>query len=68
MAESDPIPLDGDADLTASERLALRKLIREQERLTWARKQLRWIAVSIASAVAAGWALISWVRDHVVFR
>lgn len=68
MSESDPIPLDGSAELEESERLWVRKAMRDDARMTWARKQLRWILVTVASAAAAAWALYGWMRDHIVFK
>ena len=63
--DSDTMPLEGDPELTAAERLALRRLIREVERAVWARRQLRlWapILVGVVSGMAAAWA---WLANHV---
>ncbi len=68
MSESDPIPLEGEPELGPAERLWVRKAMRDDARMTWARKQLRWILVTVASVAAAAWALFGWVRDHIVFK
>ncbi len=68
MSESDPIPLDGEPELDPAERLWVRKAMRDEARISWARKQLRWILVTAASLAAGGWALVGWVRDHIVFK
>lgn len=68
MSESDPIPLDGDPELDVAERLWVRKAMREEERMRWAQKKLRWVAVSVVSLAGAGWAAYEWLRAHVVLR
>jgi hypothetical protein len=67
-SQSDPIPLDGEPDLVSAERLWVRKAMRDDARMSWARKQARWILVTISAAVAGGWALFGWIRDHIVFK
>lgn len=68
MSESDPIPLAGEPDLEAAERLWVRKAMRDDARMTWARRQMRWILVTLSALAAGGWALFGWVRDHIVFK
>ena len=68
MGESDPIPLDGNPELEANERLWVRKAMRDDARMSWARRKLRWILVSLSAAVAGGWALFGWMRDHIAFK
>lgn len=68
MSESDPIPLDGSPELSPAERLVLRRIIRERERMTWARKKLGWILSGVVTFVAATWAAVEWLREHVVIK
>ena len=68
VAGSDPIPLDGAPELTSAERLAVRRWLRDQERMSWARRKIRPILVVLASVIAGGGAVFGWVRDHIIFR
>lgn len=68
MTESDPMPLDGERELDPAERLWVRKAMRDDARMSWARKQLRWILVTAASVAVGGWAFVEWVREHIVIR
>lgn len=64
--DSDSMPLDGDAPLTPDERKHLRRLLRDDDRATWARRQLRhlvWPAVT--ACVFAVWQAGQWVVNHV---
>lgn len=68
MSESDPVPLEGESELDAAERLWVRKAMRDDGRMTWARKQLRWLIVTAAAIGGGGWAAYEWLRDHVVLK
>lgn len=56
------------ADSDPAERLGLRRLLRDEARMTWARKNLKSVFIASAGALAAGWALVEWLRDHVQFK
>jgi len=61
--ETEPMPFP-DTELTAEERKALRRLIRDDERATWAWKKLRVLvpaAVAVTTAIWQGWEAI---RPH----
>lgn len=61
--ESDSMPL-ADSDLTAEERRALRRMIRDGERASWALRKLRWLVpmvVAIVVAFANAW---DWWGAH----
>lgn len=68
VSETDPIPIDGEPELTSTERKRLRKIIIDDDRMTWARRQSRWILVTLASVAAGGWAAYEWLRAHIVFK
>lgn len=61
--ESDAMPL-GDSDLTASERKALRGLLRDQERASWAWKRLRVLVPAVVAVVVALWHAWDWAVKH----
>lgn len=64
MSDSDDIPLDGDRDLDAHERMVLRKMIRDQERMRWLWRVSR-VGVALLASVAAG---LLWMLDHVKLK
>jgi hypothetical protein len=59
------MPLDGESDLTPAERRAIRAIIRETERMTWARKKLRVLAPAFVAVVVVIWQLVEWVQKHI---
>lgn len=63
--DSDGMPLDGESELTPAERRALRRMIRDDERATWARRRLRVLVPVGVSIVVALWQAIEWVVKHV---
>lgn len=64
--DSDTIPLP-DSDLTAVERKALRRLLRDEERATWAWKRLRIVTPMVVGAMVALWQAWDWLARHVRF-
>lgn len=62
--ESDAMPL-GDDELSPEERRALRRLLREDERMTWMRRKLKVILPAVVAAVAAAVAVWDWVVKHI---
>jgi hypothetical protein len=62
--DSGALPLDGAPDLNEDERLALRRLLRDQERNTWALRQARWIVPVIVSMVIGVYHFIDWLVKH----
>ena len=67
MADSDPIPLDGSAELTEAERLALRKVLRDNERASWALRKLRILIPMAVAIVVAVYHGVDWLVKHVRF-
>lgn len=70
-ADSDAVPLDGKADLTEAERAALRRMLREQDRMRWLGRALRrwWPMLagiaSAAYAIALGWShFVAWAAKQ----
>lgn len=68
MKDSDPMPLSGDTELTADERLAFRKWLRDQQRIQWLGRQLRWLAPLGASVAVGVWQLVVWFEKHFHFK
>lgn len=73
--DSDPVPLDGRAPLNESELVALRALLREQERMRWlGRVVRRWwpMLAGVASAIyaiAVGWShFVAWAAKQAGVR
>ena len=68
MKDSDPMPLSGEEELTSDERLAFRKWLRDQQRIHWLGRQLKWLA-PLATVFAVGtWQFVVWFREHVHFK
>ena len=66
MAEpSDTLPLDGAADLTAAERLAIRKVLRDNERASWALRKLRLLVPLAVASVVGVYQAVDWLLRHV---
>jgi hypothetical protein len=70
-ADSDAVPLDGKAELTEAERAALRRFLRDQERMRWlGRLARRWWPMlagiaSAAYAIAVGWShFVAWAAKQ----
>ena len=63
--DSGPMDLDGDQPLTADERRHLRRLLRDDDHLTWVRRKLRVFVPAAVAVVVAVWQLWTWVRDHI---
>lgn len=65
MNDSDNMPLDGDTELTSVERKMLREMLREQERMSWARKKLKVLVPALVAVVVAIWQIIEWLQRHI---
>lgn len=63
--ETDGMPLDGEAELTPDERKALRRLIRDDERASWAWKRLKVLMPAMVALVVGIWQAFDWVVKHV---
>ncbi len=63
--ESGPMDLDGDEPLTPDERQHLRRLIRDDDRMTWARRKMRVFVPGAVAVVIGLWQCLLWIRDHV---
>ncbi|HOW47365.1 MAG TPA: hypothetical protein PLB26_06895 [Rubrivivax sp.] len=63
--DTDSMPLDGDADLTAAERLQLRRMIRDDERASWARRKLRVIVPAVVAVVTVCYQAWDWAIKHI---
>jgi len=68
VKDSDPMPLSGDPDLTSDERLAFRKWLRDQQRIGWLWRQLKWLGPLVAGFAAATWQVIDWASKHIHFK
>ena len=73
--DSDPVPLDGRSPLNEAEVVALRALLREQERMRWlGRVVRRWwpMLAGVASAlyaIAVGWShFVAWAAKQAGVR
>lgn len=66
--DSGSMPLDGQPDLSEAERLALRRIIRDEERASWARSKLRVFVPGAVAIVVAVWQAVEWIRNHVTIR
>lgn len=66
--DTDSLPLDGDKDLTPDERLMLRKMMREEERASWARRRLKIFLPAVVAVVAAVWQVADWAIRHIQVR
>ncbi|MGV0999707.1 MAG: hypothetical protein ACOYBQ_10305 [Fluviibacter sp.] len=64
--QSSPVPLDG-RPLEEIEILALRQVLRDEDRTRWARKQLRVIAPAVVAIVTGVWSLWDWFLRHIKF-
>jgi hypothetical protein len=56
-----------DSPLTAAERKALRRLLRDEERASWAWKRLRIVTPIVVGVMVAMWQAWDWVAKHVRF-
>ncbi len=61
--DSDAIPLTED-ELTPSERKAIRRLIRDDERAGWAWRRFRVLVPAMVAVVTALWQFFDWVAAH----
>lgn len=61
--ESRPTPFDG-APLTTDEIKQLRKVLRDEDRAAWARKQLRILTPIVVAVVVGAWQLWQWISNH----
>jgi hypothetical protein len=66
--DTDSMPLDGAPDLSEAERLALRRLLRDDERAAWARRKLKVIVPVLVSIVVGMWQLFETIKAHVTFK
>lgn len=62
--ETDAMPFP-DSELTPDERKALRRLIRDDERASWAWKKVRVVVPAMVAVVAGLWQAWEWVVRHV---
>lgn len=66
--ESDRIPLEGATDLTPTERLEIRRIIRDDQHARWAMRRARvWVPVLITVLAAIGGA-VNWIASHVTLK
>jgi hypothetical protein len=63
--DSDPIPLESDMPLTPDEIRHMRRLMLDDDRATWLRKQVKVWLPWLLTIVAGLWAFIDWVMKHV---
>ena len=63
-SDTDSMPLDGDTPLTRDERLAIRRILREEERRSWAMRKLRVLVPILVACVVAVWQVWEWVARH----
>lgn len=63
--DTDGIPLDGDTELTPEERKVLRRIIRDDERASWAWKRLKVITPAVVAVAVGVWQAIDWIAKHV---
>jgi hypothetical protein len=68
IPDSGAMGLDGDEPLSADERMQLRRMLREDDRMNWARRKLRYVAPMVVALIVAVWQLIEWVRLHISFK
>lgn len=62
--DTNPMDIDADAPLSKEERAHIRRVLRDDDRATWARKQLR-VLLPIAVTLAVGlWQFGEWVTRH----
>lgn len=66
--DTDSLPLDGDKELTSAERLMLRKMMRDEERASWARRRLKFLIPAFVAVVAAVWQAADWAIRHIQVR
>ena len=66
--DTDSLPLDGDKELTSAERLMLRKMMRDEERASWARRRLKILIPALVAVVAAVWQAADWAIRHIQVR
>ena len=66
--DTDSLPLDGDKELTSDERLMLRKMMRDEERASWARRRLKILIPAFVAVVAAVWQAADWAIRHIQVR
>lgn len=63
--DTDGMPLDGEAELSPAERKALRRIIRDDARASWAWKRLKVLAPAMVGTVVAVWQVWDWIVKHV---
>lgn len=68
IEDTDSLPLNGDTDLTAAERLMLRKMMRDEERASWARRKLRIVVPAGVAMVVGLWHLVEWARANISWK
>lgn len=68
MKDSDPMPLSGEEALTSDERLAFRKWLRDQQRVQWLGRQLKWLAPLVVSVAVGIWQAVEFINKHVHFK
>lgn len=62
-----PSELDA-GELTEHERQRLRKILLDQDRTTWALRQLKIFVPMFTAFIVAGWQVWAWVADHIKFK
>jgi hypothetical protein len=63
--ETEPMDIDGDVPLTVEERRHIRRLLRDDDRTTWAMKKLRVLMPIVVGAVVAAWQIWDWAARHI---
>lgn len=62
---TDVADLDGMTPLSEGELRRLRKLLLDDDRATWLRKQIRILLPVVVTAVAAIWGVWEWASKHI---
>jgi hypothetical protein len=67
--QNDPLDLDDPgAPLSAEEREHIRRILRDDDRATWARKKLMVLAPIAVGVVTMAFQLWDWARSHVSLK
>lgn len=65
MTDTDPMDLDGDRPLNKAERDHLRRIMRDDDRTSWALKKMRVVVPMVVAIVVAAWQAWDWLAKHV---
>jgi hypothetical protein len=68
MEDTDGIPLDGEPELTEAERKMFRRMLRDDERASWAWRKVRvWVPI-VGSSIFALFQAWDWLAKHVTLK